>query len=44
MDIGDPRRVIIVEPEPVPEREPAPTEQPVVPAPAREPDPVPAGR
>ena len=44
MDIGDPRRVIIVEPETVPDHEPVPTDQPETPAPVREPDLVPATR
>jgi len=43
MDIGDPRRVIIVEPETLPEPEPAPDERPEFPQPVREPDMVPAG-
>lgn len=43
MDIGDPRRVIIVEPETVPEHEPVPADQPETPAtPVREPSLVPA--
>jgi len=42
MDIGEPRRVIIVEPETVPEHEPKPADQPETPVPVREPDAVPA--
>ena len=42
MDIGDPRRVIIVEPEHVPGREPVPADQPEPPVPVPEPDLVPA--